>query len=110
MSKSKYVVGLSRESRYPVAVIFPDALTHALIARAVFDDKHSVLSAGFCYYDAKAESMVPFGRSTSLDLKAREEDKFYLQQATGGLEYVPREILRADVATLELAARLAGDD
>jgi hypothetical protein len=68
---SKYVVGEIRDGLFKaeVAICFPDTISHANMARRLFDG--SPTSAGFFSIDGNVVSA--YGESTSLGLKSNPE-------------------------------------
>lgn len=82
--ETKYIVGFGRAgfTWQSFAVLFPECVTHSDMAVAIFGDKSCVLGAGFVSVGASGASV--YGRSDSLNLRARLEDNLYVDAALGG--------------------------
>lgn len=82
--KGKYVVGRMRGATMstdkPFALVFPETVVHAEIARRVFVPD-TVIAAGF--FVVTGERVRQYGRSESLNVGSRQEDQALLEQALG---------------------------
>lgn len=103
--KGKYVVGLTRAvfSTTVAAVIFPETMVHADVAERLFGGKSRIIGAGFFHVDSVGDKieLMHYGRSDSLNIHSRVEDKGYLEQALGLEEFLHGPQLRADLKAIE---------
>ena len=90
--KGKYVVGLSlgHYGTVVAAMLFPESVVHADVAERFFGGKSRVVSAGFYHVQACGTEVEVknYGQSDSLNIKSRDVDLQYIEQALGLREYL----------------------
>ncbi len=102
MSTTKYIVGVMYAGyvERPVAIVFPEYVSHDAMADAVFSNRRNILGAGFCYINDE-EKAVAYGRSVSLKIDARPaEDSVYISEALGLGPVVEYAVRSADLKTV----------
>lgn len=83
MRRAKYIVGEVASDLFTVeaAIVFPETIAHAAMARRVLVEG-TATSAGFFYINDEGGVTV-YGRSDSLNVGPAEHDKLLISQALG---------------------------